>query len=174
MKIFPLSEANLSFKALVSLFLLTVAVGYIFGLIHIYSDVGFSYTGVVTHYRGDAKELTVPRDFAFANLIHHHHIHIFGMSLLFVLVGGIFTLTRLPETAKAIFVAAPFIGMIIDLTSFWFVVFVSPLFAWLAIIFGAFMGFSFFLLVGRPLYEIWVLPLWQKKWGEGNIPWFLR
>jgi hypothetical protein len=142
-KIVPLAEAQLSFKVLISSFLLAVGIGYLFGLVHIYTDVGFSYTGVVTHYRGGVKELTLPPEFAFAKLIHHHHVHIFGLSMLFVLIGVIFTLTQLPEWAKTIFVMAPFVGLFIDLTSFWLLVFVSPLFGWFSIIFGAFMGCSF-------------------------------
>jgi len=173
-KIVPLSKAQLSFKVLISSFLLMVGIGYLFGLIHIYTDVGFSYTGIVTHYRGDAKELTLPAEFAFARLIHNQHVHIFGLSMLFLLIGVIFTLTQLPERVKALFVMAPFVGLFIDLSSFWLLVFTSPFFAWLAAIFGAFMGLSFFLIIGRPLYEMWVSPLWYRIWKEENVPWFLR
>ena len=174
MKQFRLFEAQPSFKVLISLFLIAVAVGYAFGLIHIYMDVGFSYTGVATHYRGDIKELTVPREFAFAKLIHIHHVHIFSLSMLFFLVGAIFSLTRLPERMKTVFILFPFLGMILDLTSFWLLVFISPIFTWFAIVFGACMALSFFLLIGRPLYEMWVLPVWNRIWGEAGVPWFLR
>jgi len=174
MKIYPLSQANLSFKVLVTFFLLTIAVGYLFGIIHIFNDTGFSFTGVVTHYRGDTKELTIPPEFAFEKLIHQHHVHIFALSMLFILIGSIFCLTRLPEKVKVVFVAMPFVGMILDFTSFWLLVFASPLFAWFGIVFGAFMGFSFFLIIGRPLYEMWILPIWDRLWEEGKIPWFLR
>lgn len=174
MKIVPLAEANLSFKVLISLFLFTVAIGYTFGLIHIYTDVGYSYTGIVTHYRGDVKELTLPPEFAFAKLIHHHHVHLFGLSMLFLLIGVLFTLTGLPERVKVVFVLAPFLGLLVDFSSFWLLVFVSPIFAWLAMAFGGFMAFSFFLILGRPLYEMWILPLWYHKWGQDNVPWFLR
>jgi hypothetical protein len=174
MKITPLPEASLSFKVLASLLLLAVAAGYVFGLINIYNNTGFSYTGLVSTYRGDVKEMTVPAEFAFAKLIHEHHVHIFGISMLFFLVGAIFILTQLPERIKAVLVAVPFLGMLLDFTSFWLLVFVSPFFATLAMVFGAAMAFSFFLIVGRPLYEMWVLPLWRRQWGEGKIPWFLR
>lgn len=164
----------MSFKVLVSLFLLTVGIGYLFGLINIYNNTGLTYTGVVTHYRGDLKELTVPPEFAFAKLIQEHHVHLFSLSMLFVLVGIVFTLTRLPEIVKAVFVALPFMGMLLDFTSFWLLVFVSPGFAFLAMAFGGLMGFAFFLIIGRPLYEMWALPLWHRKWGKEGVPWFLH
>lgn len=174
MNISPLSEANLSFKVLISLFLMTVAVGYVFGLIHIYTNVGYSYTGIVTHYRGTEKELDVPPELAMAKLIHHQHVHVFGLSMLFLLMGIIFTLTQLPEWLKVVFVMAPFLGLLLDMSSFWLVVFSSPVFAWGAMVFGGFMALSFFLILGRPLYEMWILPLWYRKWGETNVPPFLR
>ena len=174
MKIVPLSQANLSFKVLASLFLLTVAVGYVFGLIHIYTDVGYSYTGIVTHYRGAGKELDVPPELAMAKLIHHQHVHVFGLSMLFFLIGMIFILTQLPEPVKAVFVMAPYLGLAMDMSSFWLLVFASPVFAWLSIVFGAFMAISFFLIIGRPFYEMWMLPLWHRKWGPTNVPWFLH
>ena len=172
MKIVPLSEANLSFKTLISLFLIAVGIGYIFGLIHIYTDVGFSYTGIVTHYRG-TEESVLPPELAFNQLIHVHHIHLFSLAMLFVLIGSIFTLTNLPEIVKTIFVLMPFLGMFLDFTSFWLLVFKSPIFAAFAMIFGGLMAASFFLIIGRPLYEMWILPIWRNLWGS-NIPRFLK
>ena len=169
MKDFRLSEANFSFKVLVSFFLLIVGLGYVFGLINIYNNTGFSYTGLVTHYRGD-----VPKEFAFAKLVQHNHVHLFSLAMLFFQVGIIFSLTQIPEFLKAILIAIPFLGMLLDFTSFWLLTFVSPVFAWFSICFGGGMALSFFLLIGRPLYEMWILPLWHRRWPQGEVPWFLR
>lgn len=174
MKIVPLSQASLSFKVLISFFLVAVAVGYVFGLVHIYTDVGYSYTGIVTHYRGSEKELDVPPELAVAKLIHHQHVHIFGLSMLFLLIGIIFTLTQLSEPIKVVFVMAPYLGLLLDMSSFWLLVFKSAFFAWCAMAFGSFMALAFFLILGRPFYEMWILPLWHQKWGEANVPKFLR
>jgi len=165
-----LSRAPLSLKVLITCFLGLIGIGYVFGLINIFNNTGFSYTGLVVHYRGGEDPL--PPEFAFAKLIHEHHVHLFGLSMLFFLIGWIFTLTSLPEFIKAVLIATPFAAMLLDFTSFWFLAFAGPLFAWGSIVFGGFMAFAFFLLIGRPLYEIWVMPLWEKKWGD-QIPWFL-
>jgi len=165
--------APLSLKVLISLFLLFVAVSYVFGLINIYNNSGFTYTGIVVHYRGDIKEMTVPREFAFSRLVQEHHVHLFSLSMLFFLVGWLFTFTVIPEVPKAFFVAAPFVGMLVDFGSLWLTLFASPQFGWFTLTFGAFMALSFFLLIGRPLYEMWILPIWEKKWGEA-VPWCLR
>ncbi len=166
------STARLSLKVIVTVFLLFVGIGYIFGLINIYNHTGMSYTGVVVHYRGAAGE-EMPPDFAFAKLVNENHFHVFALSMLFFMIGVLFTFTRLPELAKAVFVGAPFFGMFLDFASLWMTVFSSPVFGWLSILFGAFMAFSFFLLIGRPLYEMWVLPVWERIWKD-SVPWFLR
>lgn len=165
---FSYSKAPLSLRALISFFLVVVGVGYGLGLLNIYNNVGFSYTGVVVHYRGDA-----PPEFAMAKLVQEHHVHLFGMSILFLLIGYLFTLTSLPEVPKAFFVSAPFVGMILDFAGLWWMVFLSPVFAWFPIIFGGVMAISFFMLIARPLYEMWVLPIFVKKHGD-NLPWHLK
>lgn len=166
------AEARLSLKVVITIFLLFVGIGYIFGLMNIYNHTGMSYTGVVVHYRGAAGE-EVPPDFAFAKLVNENHFHVFALSMLFFMIGVLFTFTSLPEAAKAVFVAAPFLGMFLDFASLWLTVFSHPVFGWFSIIFGAFMALSFFMLIARPLYEMWVLPLWKLKWNE-NVPWYLR
>ena len=171
--IFSFAEARQSLKVLVTVFLLFVGIGYILGLINIYNHTGMSYTGVVVHYRGGVKEMTVPPDFAFAKLVNENHFHVFALSMLFFMIGLLFTFTSLPEPIKSIFVAAPFLGMFFDFASLWLTVFSSSLFGWFSIAFGAFMALSFFMLIGRPLYEMWIFPIWKHKWKE-NVPWYLR
>src|SRR3990167_1634384 len=104
---FSYADARSSLKVLITIFLLFVGVGYVFGLINIYNHTGMSYTGVVVHYRGDINEMTIPPDFAFAKLVNENHFHVFGLSMLFFMIGFLFTFTNLPELPKAVFVAAP-------------------------------------------------------------------
>ena len=164
---FRYASASLSLRTLISFFLIIVGIGYVMGLVNIYNNVGFSFTGVVVHYKGDA-----PPEFALAKLVQEHHVHLFGLAIIFLLIGYLFTLTELPEFPKACFVAAPFIGMVMDFAGIWSTVFLHQSFAWLTVIFGAFMAVSFFMLIGRPLYEMWILPVLIKKFGE-KLPWYL-
>lgn len=169
---FRYAASAFSIKTLVTVFLIFVGIGYVFGLINIYNQTGMSYTGLVVHYRGAEGE-EVPPEFAASKLVHEHHVHLFSLTMLFFLVGLVFSFTSLPEIIKAPCIAAPFLGMFLDFTSFWLVVFSSPVFAWTAIAFGSFMGLSFFMLIGRPLYEMWVLPVLEKKCGD-KLPRFFK
>ncbi len=166
-------NARLSLKVLISFFLIFVGLSYCLALVNIQNNMGLSYTGVVVHYRGDVKEATDSPDLAFSKLIQEHHVHLFSLSILFLIIGLLFTFTNLPEFWKALFVGAPFVGMAMDFGGIWLTVFSSPVFGWLTVIFGAFMAFSFFMLIGRPLYEMWILPIWEKKFN-GKVPWYLR
>lgn len=170
---FGYDNARLSLKVLITVFLLFVGVSYVLGLVNIHNNVGFSYTGVVVHYRGDVNEMTVPPEFAFSKLVQEHHVHLFSLSMLFFMVGVLFSFTCLPEFPKSLFIAAPFLGMFFDFASLWLMTFSAPLFAWFTMIFGGFMALSFFMLIGRPLYEMWVLPIFRKSFGE-RIPWCLK
>ncbi len=169
---FRYKDAGASLKVIISIFLLFVGLGYVLGLINIYNHTGMSYTGVVVNYRGEEGE-TMPPEFAFAKLVNENHFHVFALSMLFFMIGILFTFTSLPEVFKCGFVAAPFVGMFLDFAGLWLTAFSSPLFGWLTIVCGGFMAFSFFMLIGRPLYEMWVLPIWRLKWQD-NIPWYLR
>lgn len=172
MDFFRYSKAGLSLKITVTFFLLFVGIGYIFGLINIYNNVGFSYTGIVVHYRGSEQEMTVPPDFAFSKLVQEHHVHLFGLSLVFFLVCLLFVFTSLPEKVKAFLVSMPFIGMFVDFAGLWLTVFSHAFFGWFSLVFGGVMAISFFIIIGRPLYEMWVLPIFEKAMGQ-KIPWYL-
>lgn len=165
-------KARLSLKVLITLFLVFVGVGYVLGLVNIHNNVGLSYTGVVVHYRGEGDDV-VPPELALAKLVQEHHVHLFSLSMLFLIIGALFSFTKFPEPLKALFVAAPFLGMFLDFAGLWLTVFSSPAFGWLTVIFGGFMAVSFFMLIARPLYEMWVLPIWELKWNN-NVPWYLK
>ena len=151
---FRFATSPLSLKLVLSLFLIMVSIGYVVGLINIHLKTDMSYTGTVSHYRGNLEEMQFPK--TLGDLIQEQHVHIFGIAMLFVLTGVIFSFTSSPEAVKAVFVSLPFAAMLFDLGSFWLLRFVSAAFGWLSIISGATMAISFFLIVGRPLYEMWI------------------
>ena len=162
---FSYKHAPASIKLLTSTFLIFVALGYVLGLKNIHNNVGFSYTGVVVHYRGEGDD-AMPPEFALAKLVHEHHVHLFSLSMLFFMVGGLFSFTSLKEPIKVLFIATPFLGMFLDFASLWLVALANPAFAFGTMVFGGFMAISFFMLLGRPLYEMWVIPVLEKIWGD--------
>ncbi|MCC6545060.1 MAG: hypothetical protein IT392_11285 [Nitrospirae bacterium] len=82
------------------------------------------------------------------------HIHLFGMSFIFILTGIIFSMSEMNNCLKLLIIALPFIAMWTDIGSWWFTKF-QPAFAYTVIIGGVLMGFAFGAQVFISLYEMW-------------------
>lgn len=82
------------------------------------------------------------------------HAHLFGMGVLFALLGAVFLFTNTRRGTKAAFVALPFAGMFLDIGSWWLAI-LSPIFAWTIVLGGALVAAGIVALVVRPLWEMW-------------------
>ena len=71
------------------------------------------------------------------------HIHIFGMSAIFIVMGALVLFLDLDRGLRTWLVVLPFIGILIDLVSVWLKIFVHPAFFWLHIPGGVLFGLVF-------------------------------
>lgn len=83
------------------------------------------------------------------------HIHLFGMSFIFLLTGMIFSLTEINAYLRLAIIALPFVAIWMDIGSWWFAKF-EPSFAYTVIIGGALMGLAFGAQIFISLYEMWL------------------
>ena len=88
------------------------------------------------------------------------HIHIFGMSAIFILMGILVLFLDVSQKIRIRLIVLPFIGIIIDLASVWLKLFVDPVFFWMHIPGGALFGTVFVVDA--------VLILWQM-WGNPSV-----
>jgi hypothetical protein len=83
----------------------------------------------------DIKESQVPfykdRDFLFA--LKFTHIHIFGMGLLFMIIGFFVIFFDINPKIRNALIILPFIGILVDLLAVWLKVLISPYFFFLHI-----------------------------------------
>jgi hypothetical protein len=93
-------------------------------------------------------------EFIFA--LRFTHIHIFGMSAIFILMGIMVLFLDLGLKARIWLIVLPFIGVIIDLASVWLKLFVHPAFFWLHIPGGTLFGAVFAIDVILMLWQMWV------------------
>lgn len=85
------------------------------------------------------------------------HIHLFGMSFIFMLVGFIFSFSiGVNKYIKSILIATPFLFQFIDIAAWWLTKF-WPWFAWFVIIggFGYFIASG--LMIAISLYQMWIM-----------------
>jgi hypothetical protein len=82
------------------------------------------------------------------------HIHLFGIGLLFYLLGRIFILAEMPVWLKRSIVAVPFVSIALDIGSWWLTKYI-PVFAYAVIAGGVLMGISFAVQALTSLYQMW-------------------
>jgi hypothetical protein len=88
------------------------------------------------------------------SLVRVSHVHLFGMSFIFVLTSLIFVFSEIPASVRALLVAIPFLAIWLDIGSWWFTKH-NPIFAYIVIGGGVLMGLSLALQIGVSFYEMW-------------------
>ena len=83
------------------------------------------------------------------------HVHLFGISIIFLLTGAIFAMSDLRRGLRMVVVVTPFIAIWADIGSWWITKY-QPLFANVVVIGGALMGLALVVQVFCSLWEMWV------------------
>jgi len=86
------------------------------------------------------------------------HIHIFGMSAIFILMGILVLFLDISQGIKIWLIVLPFLGVIIDLASVWLKLFVDPIFFWLHIPGGVLFGVVFAVDAILMIWQMWMNP----------------
>ena len=95
---------------------------------------------------------------SFSSLARVSHIHLFGISFIFMFVGLIFSLASgIPKALKSTVIVMPYVFLLIDIASWWLTK-LNPHFAWLVIIGGSTMALSFAFMWIVSMYEMWIMP----------------
>jgi hypothetical protein len=88
-------------------------------------------------------------------LVRVSHIHMFGITFIFFIVGLIFSHAYMrPVWLKCAVVAAPFVCLTTDVMS-WYLVKLSHPFAWVTMGAGALMGMCFAFMWLTAMYQMW-------------------
>lgn len=129
---------------------------------------GMDHGGMDTHsdMRGDlfagvpAEKKSAPfyQTDAFIYALKFTHIHIFGMSAIFILMGILVLFLDLSQKTRIWLIVLPFIGVVSDLASVWLKLFVDPVFFWLHIPGGALFGTVFAVDAVLMLWQMWGNP----------------
>jgi len=89
-------------------------------------------------------------------LVRVSHIHLFGITFIFFIVGSIFCHAFIrPLWLKCIVLIIPFIAILADIGS-WYLTKLFPPFAWVVMISGALMGVAFAFMWFVSMYQMWL------------------
>jgi hypothetical protein len=88
-------------------------------------------------------------------LVRVSHIHLFGLTFIFFIVGTIFSHAYMrPVWFKCAVVALPFVSIAVDVSSWYFTKLYHP-FAWVVMAAGAVMGLCFAFMWVVSMYQLW-------------------
>jgi hypothetical protein len=92
---------------------------------------------------------------ALFTLVRVSHIHFFGLTFVFFILGTIFSHAYVrPVWFKCTVVALPFVALTLDIGSWYFTKLYHP-FAWVVIAGGALMGLAFAFMWVVSMYQMW-------------------
>ena len=86
------------------------------------------------------------------------HIHLFGMSMIFIFLGAVTIWLDAGTQQRTWLVVLPFVGVLVDILAMWLKAFVSPVFFWLHVPGGGLFAVVFGYVSLRALWEMWICP----------------
>jgi hypothetical protein len=91
-------------------------------------------------------------------LVRVSHIHLFGLTMVFFIVGLIFSHAYVrPVWLKCLVIVLPFLSLTIDISS-WYITKLFPPFAAVVMAAGGLMAFSFAFMWFVSMYQLWLSP----------------
>ena len=117
----------------------------------------------LTSYSEVSKYTAAAEGKSFKSLVRVSHIHLFGMSFIFMFTSFIFAFSETTSRLfRSVLIAIPFLAIWLDIGSWWFTKF-EPVFAYTVIGGGALMGLSLAGQIGLSLYEMWLRQVPEAK-----------
>ena len=149
--------AKLKLLLLLTVVNLTVGVGI--GLYYVANTTQLSPDGTTEHFSGSEVEsdFDIPEKYPkpVSELLTTTHNHILSLTLIFLVIGGIFYFnTSISGRMKTFLIAEPFISIITTFGGIWLMRFVHPAFVYLVIPSGILMYGCYFIMAGVLLYEL--------------------
>lgn len=115
----------------------------------------------ITKYEKIAELAETDTGLSMTALTRVSHIHLFGISFIFMLVGLIFSFAYGFRTwVKAVIIFTPFGFLVIDIMSWWLTK-LWPQFAWLTLIGGVAYTLASTVMILTSLWQMWITP-WTK------------
>jgi hypothetical protein len=121
-----------------------------------------------TQFENVKKVAAVDEGASIASLTRVSHIHLFGISFIFLFVGWIFALAQYPLRWKLILISTPFVFLLMDVLSWWLTKY-HPIFAWLTMIGGLGYSVASTVMITTSLAQMWLPEVqWPEHWRKSK------
>lgn len=146
-------------------FLLTATAGFTLGVFFVDHTTASNPAGIAERYRGsesmgvDIEGLPADREIQYekspSEMLNITHTHILSLGMLFLLVGGIFSLTTgIPPAMKTLLVIEPFLSLILTFGGMYLLRYHDPGWSWMIAASGVLMTVCFYAMVVISVYQL--------------------
>ena len=154
-----LHQLPVKLKLLLLLTVVNLTVGVGIGLYYVANTTELTPAGTAEHFSGSEidAEFAIPEKYPkpVSELLITTHNHILSLTLIFLVIGGIFYFnSSITGGLKTILIAELFISILTTFGGIWIIRFVHPAFSYLVIISGILMYGCYFIMAGVLLYEL--------------------
>lgn len=112
------------------------------------------------------KVAEVDQGASIGTLTRVSHIHLFGISFIFLFVGWIFAYAEYDLRWKLILISTPFLFLLVDVLSWWLTKY-FPVFAWFTMIGGFGYSLASTIMIFTSLAQMWLPPeKWLPQWKQ--------
>jgi len=109
----------------------------------------------LTSFEDIRKVAQVDTGLSFIQLARVSHVHLFGMSIIFLLTGGIFAFSAVPAKLRLLIIVVPYVSIWTDIGSWWITKY-QPGFAYAVLIGGGLMGVALAAQILISIGEMWI------------------
>jgi len=109
----------------------------------------------LTSFEDVRKVAQVDTGLSFLQLARVSHVHLFGMSIIFLLTGGIFAFSAVRAKLRVLVIVVPYVSIWADIGSWWITKY-QPGFAYAVLIGGGLMGVALAAQILISIWEMWV------------------
>lgn len=138
-------------------FVLVLSVGYFSGLTFVRQTNSVTPNGLVENYLGneEAEEVAVMKfKKGEREMLTILHTHILSISFIFFLLGGLVSITSLPEKLKAFLMIEPFVSILLTFGGIYFMWKGVLWMKWIVIISGTVMTAVYIMAAGAVLWQL--------------------
>ena len=154
-----LNQLSSNVRYFLLVFIVCLTIGVTVGLVYVWKTTSMSPAGASEHYSGSAVsgDLDIPEKYpkSVESMLLTTHTHVISFAMIFLVLGGIFSLNSLIKgSLKTFVIIEPFITVLGTFGSIWGMRYLSSVYSYLSIIFGVMTYFTFYFMVGVVLYDL--------------------
>ena len=154
-----LNQLSSNVRYFLLVFIVCLTIGGTVGLVYVWKTTSMSPAGASEHYSGTvvSGDLDIPEKYpkSVESMLLTTHTHVISFAMIFLVLGGIFSLNSLIKgSLKTFVIIEPFITVLGTFGSIWGMRYLSSVYSYLSIIFGVMTYFTFYFMVGVVLYDL--------------------